>query len=94
MIPLPHEFLLQVPSRGQTYKVVLRRRRGEQAGVEFLDQCALEPDLAEAVFDMSIDQLRDEVTTLRRHRAELLARLAKLGHSEWEGVMINKSRTF
>jgi hypothetical protein len=91
MIPLPREFLLEVPSRGQTYKVVLRRRRGEHAGVEFLDQCGLQPDQAEAVFEMTIDELRDEVTNLRQQRAELLARLAKLGHSEWDGVMVRKS---
>jgi hypothetical protein len=91
MIPLPHEFMLQVPSRGQTYKVVLRRRHGDQAGVEFVDQCALAPEMAVAVFDMTLDQLRDEVTTLRRQRAELLARLAKLGHSEWDEVMVRKT---
>jgi hypothetical protein len=87
-LPLPHEFLLQIPSRNQTYNVEVRWRKGEAVGVKF--QRSVVSGEEQAIFEMTLEELRTEVTVLRRQRAELLTRLADLGHSEVQDGMIRK----
>jgi hypothetical protein len=86
-VVLPHEFLLAIPSRGQTCKVELRWRKADAAGVRFLDQVSMNENDATALIRMTHEELRAEVSLLRRQRAELVACLAKLGHSEWQELL-------
>jgi hypothetical protein len=74
---LPDQFLLDVPIRNKTYRAELRWKSRDAAGVKFLDEVACEARPA------SLDQLREEISLLRRQNAEMAAQLAALGFTEW-----------
>jgi hypothetical protein len=76
---LPREFLLEIPSKRQTYEVELRWRQADAVGVRFKDHVSGDPKEAGALMSLSIEELRAEVAPLRRQRAEMVALLSKTG---------------
>jgi hypothetical protein len=82
-LSLPSSFELEIPTRNKTHRVVLCWRTKDAAGVHFIDdsaRAAIENGSAEA----ELETLRAENKVLRRRVAELVRRLAELGHSEWQ----------
>lgn len=78
---LPSEdFLLVVPARNKTYRVELRWRSYDAAGVKFLDEvAAVEGETLQAL-GSSVEELRAENARLRRRIAEMATKLAELGY--------------
>ncbi|MDB5643713.1 MAG: PilZ protein [Hyphomicrobiales bacterium] len=82
-LSLPGTFDLEIPSRNKTHRVLLRWRTKDAAGVQFID------DSAKAAVDHGtaaeeLEALRKENGMLKRRVADLVRRLADLGHSEWQ----------
>lgn len=82
-LTLPGCFDLEVPTRNKTYRVLLRWRTKDAAGVQFVD------DSVKAAFEQgtAADELlalRNENAALKRRVADLVRRLAEFGHSEWQ----------
>lgn len=90
-VALPRDFLLEIPSLNHTHKAALRWRIGELAGVQFIDDCAADSKASQGIFDLTVDELRAEVTSLRQQKAEFLARLTELGDSAFRDNLLRKA---
>ncbi len=77
---LPQEFLLVVPTRNKTYRVELRWRSDDAAGVRFLDEVAAIGGEALSALGSSVEELKEENARLRRRIAEMATKLAELGY--------------
>lgn len=82
-LSLPAAFDLEVPTRNKTYRVELRWRSKDAAGVQFLDETEVVPVDPGLATD-ELHALRNENRILRKRVADLVRRLADLGHSEWQ----------
>ncbi len=82
-LSLPGSFDLEVPSRNKTYRVLLRWRTKDAAGVQFIDD-SVNAAVEEGTAAEELLALRNENAVLKRRVADLVRRLTDLGHSEWQ----------
>ncbi|MFN3685304.1 PilZ domain-containing protein [Salinarimonas sp.] len=77
---LPTHFDLAIAQKNAVHRCELRWRRGEEAGVAFLDASASAPAAAPAppIATPEIDALRARIRTLEAENARLKARIAEL----------------
>lgn len=80
-LSLPGAFDLEAPSRNKTWRVLLRWRTKDAAGVQFVDDGARK---VAGAADDELTALRNENAVLKRRVADLVRRLTELGHSEWQ----------
>ena len=82
-LSLPGEFDLEIPTRNKVHRVVLRWRTKDAAGVQFIDESA-KAAVNDGTAAIELELLRKENAVLKRRVADLVRRLADLGHSEWQ----------
>lgn len=82
-LSLPGAFDLEIPTRNRTHHVQLRWRTKDAAGVQFVDD-SLKAVAAMGTAADELVALRNENAALKRRVADLVRRLAELGHSEWQ----------
>lgn len=82
-LSLPGSFDLEIPSRNKIYRVLLRWRTKDAAGVQFIDD-SVKAAVEQGTAAEELLALRNENAALRRRVADLVRRLTDLGHSEWQ----------
>jgi hypothetical protein len=82
-LSLPGAFDLEVPTRNKTYRVILRWRTKDAAGVQFIDD-SVKAAVEQGTAVDELYALRNENAVLKRRVADLVRRLTDLGHSEWQ----------
>lgn len=82
-LSLPPTFDLEVPARNKIFRVMLRWRTKDAAGVQFVDE-GLKARAAQGDVADELVALRNENAALRRRVADLVRRLSDLGYSDWQ----------